>query len=762
VSRGVAAFGLLAVLLVIVVATPLSAAPPRNDPRPRRVLLFALPHVSWDDLGQFDLPNLNSWLDRAAVAALTTRAEDRSTHLGDGYVTLGAGTRAIGDSATDGDNLEFDEPFGRATAGDAYTQRTGRTVRHGIVSLTDPRVVERNSNLLYDAEIGALAVALRDAGFRRAVVANGDGSQPDTPPSPSSSELRRQAVLALADPKGRLPAGRVDPRLLRDDPTAPYGVRLAEGAVISAFSRAWRAKSVVLVEASDLVREDVFRPFATPVHRDFMLRDALRRSDHLFGELLKHVDPKRDAVMVLGPAHSSRTITLTVLGIQAPGVSPGLLRSATTRRSGFVQLIDIAPTILDLVGVDRPTSMEGRAVEVGADGGSAADRRELLVRADEAAQFRDQRVGEVQVAFVAFAAALVFGTVLVYRRRRPPWAAGLLGRVALCVLAFAPATFLARLLPLDQAGFVPYWAYLVAVSIALGWLYHRAGRSNPVDALIVALLVMVVLLVGDVLLGSHLQFNSALGYSPTVAGRFVGFSNPAYAAMAASSVLVAPLLARRAGGRRGACLAIALLAVAIIVDGMPFWGSDVGGILSMVPAFAITSVLILGRKVRWRTVLWSVIGLVAAVAVFTGLDLSRSPERRTHLGRLVERIDERGLGDFIVVLERKLTDNLATLTHSVWGFMLPITLFVIWWALRRAPERLRAVATAVPEVRVAGIGFAILAVLGYMLNDSGIAIPGLMLVIVIACGVWLLTRIEPRPIADKRKVTKARAGASAR
>ena len=288
------------------------------------------------------------------------------------------------------------------------------------------------------------------------------------------------------------------------------------------------------------------------MHRNVLERQALHRTDALFGRLLEHVDLSRDAVIVVGPAHSTRAITLTVLGIQGPGVEPGLLRSATTRRSGFVQLIDVAPTILDLMHIDRPTSMEGRPVEVGADGGSAADRRALIVHADEAAQFRDLRVGEVQTAFVVFTAALVLATYLLFRQPRPVSWRDRLGTVALCVLGFAPATFIVRIFPVHEWGFLPYWALLVVIAVALGALYRRIGRDRYLDGLLAALLVPIVLLLFDVLIGTPLQFNSALGYSPTVAGRFTGFSNPAYAIVAASSVIAAPLLAHRIGGRRGA------------------------------------------------------------------------------------------------------------------------------------------------------------------------------------------------------------------
>ena len=749
----IVAVGVVSVVIVTVFLVGTAAQPAlADDARPaRRVLVFSLPHVSWEDLEKFSdaVPNLNRFLERAAVAGLTSRADQRATKLADGYLTLGTGTRTVGDPATDGDALGVDEPFGRDTAGQVFHQRTGRDVRHGIVALAMPRVVEANDALLYDAEPGALAVALRDAGIERAVVANADGRQPDSPPSPSVSSLRRQAALALVDPRGRVPAGRVDESLLEADPTAPYGLRLDADATLGAFRREWHDRTVVLVEGSDLVRADAYQPFSTPIHRDVQLRQALKSTDQLFGKIVREIDTTRDAILVVGPAHPTRAISLTVLGLRAPGIEPGLLRSATTRRSGFVQLIDIAPTILDLLDVPRPTSMEGRPVEVGATGGTTAERRELIVRADEAAQFRDKTVGPVQVAFVVLAGMLVAGAILILGRPRPLRWRAWLGAFGLFVLGFAPAVFLARLVPLDELGVIAYWVFLVIVAAGLGSIYRRIGRDRPLDGLLAAFLVPIGLLLVDVLIGTPLQFNSALGYSPTVAGRFTGFSNPAYAIVAASAVLAAPLIARRIGGRRGAWISVAFLGMVIVIDGAPFWGADVGGILSMVPAFAVTSVLLLGWRVRWKTVAWSLIGLVVAVAAFTALDMARPPDSRTHLGRLVERVNDRGIGDLVVVLQRKLGDNLGSLRSSVWGLVLPITLVLVYWLIKRAPARLRAVDVAVPEGRIGGIGLAIVALFGYALNDSGVAIPGVMLVIAIAAFVWLLVRFEPEDLTGE-------------
>lgn len=783
VRRCAASVALATLALGVAIGTGLGTpAVAASEPTPpvRRVLVFSLPHVTWADLDRPGLPTINGFLDRAAVAGLTTRVDARATKLSDGYLTLGAGTRTIGDPATDGDVLGVDEPYGEGTAGEAFEQRTGRVARMGIVALAMPRVIETNGSLLYDSEPGALGVALRDAGIDRAVIANADGRAPDSEALPEDPPLRRQAGLALVDPKGRIPQGRVDAGLLQVDRDAPFGVRSDLDTTAAAFAEAWSSpRAVVLVEASDLVREDRYRPFATPHQRTILLRRALKRSDELLARLLADVDPTRDAVVVVGPAHAAREIDLTVLGIQAPTVEPGLLRTATTRRSGFVQMVDVAPTILDLVGVPAPSAMEGRAAEVGSTGGSADDRRALIVYASEAAVFRDRLVGPVQAAAVGVSTALtagimvLFGTGRLLASRQRVWR-DRLGTLALCLLGFVTAVFLVRLAPLHEVGLAGFWAFLVVVSFALGLGYHRLGRHRPVDAVLIGLLVPAGVLLVDVLLGTPLQFNSPLGYSPTVAGRFIGFSNPAYAAVAACVVIAAPLLAARLQERRGpatsgladgaaAWIPIALLAFVVVVDGSPLWGSDVGGILSMVPAFAITALLILGVRVRVRAVAWCAAGLVVALVGFTALDLSRPSERRTHLGRLVERVDERGIGDFFVVVQRKLGTNIGSFRTSIWGVMLLIVVALALWSYLRAPDRIPGTLRSVPGARVAATGLAIVAVLGALMNDSGVAIPGVMLVIALATLTWLLVRFDPeapvdheRGAADVRPVSASR------
>jgi hypothetical protein len=78
-----------------------------------------------------------------------------------------------------------------------------------------------------------------------------------------------------------------------------------------------------------------------------------------------------------------------------------------------------------------------------------------------------------------------------------------------------------------------------------------------------------------------------------------------------------------------------------------------------------------------------------------------------------------------------------------------------WLAWRT--DRLRALATAVPTLRAALVSFAVLAVLGTILNDSGVQVMGMMLtvlvptLIVLACRELVPPeRAAPRPTPLRR------------
>jgi hypothetical protein len=730
----------LAPALVLAVAGPAATvpAPERTHPGVRRVLVISLPTISWEDLDLAQLPNLENLFRQSAVADLVVRGVVRRPTLADGYLTMSAGARSRGVSGTDSPCLEMTEPYGSTSARDELARRNGVAAGtipdSSIGCLAEHQIVAKNDRMLFDAKTGLLGGALAAAGVPRAVIGNGDTTLTPARAPTGDTEYRRFSPLALADENGIVPEGEVSSSLLMRDPRAPFGLRLATGRVLAAFDRSWDrgpdTRAVVLVEASDLLRLRAYEPVLTTSARAVMQQRVLKGIDLMVGGLLQRVDPKRDAVIVVAPSQRSGPGRLTVAALQAPGVRPGLAESNWTRHSGLVHVVDIGPTILDQLGLEPPAAMEGRPMFFARSGGDFADRLSWMIDTNTAAQFRDREIAPVTMWFVLLQIFLTLAALLAFVKlgRRAREAIEL---AALTLIGFLAAMFLAGLVPFYSLGVAPYWLFLFGVGVAIALLAWFTTERTGVMTLIVALGILVGLILVDVATGARLQFNTVFGYTPTVSGRYAGLGNLAYAAFSAAALLLAGLLADRIGGRRGAWVAIALLGAAIVVDGAPFFGADVGGVLSMVPAYAVTATLLLGWRLRVRLVGLYVAATAMLIAIFAAVDLSRPVEKRTHLGRLVASGEgEGGFHSVWLMIRRKLEQSNAVYSSSIWTIMFPLVLAGLAYLVYRAPGSMRGLHQRLPQLSASLVGLGVLIVLGTLLNDSGIAIAGVMLGVV--------------------------------
>ncbi len=713
-------------------ARPISRRPISHR-RSGRVLLLSVPGLSWADLQSADLPHLRRLLAGSANGALIARTARGFGQIADGYATLGAGTRSASDAITGGLGFEPSERFGTTTAGEAFALRTGRSVHSGLVQMDIANILAVNTSLLFGAKPGALGDALSAAGYRQAVIANADQVAPEAPFP--GNRYQRAAVAALMQSNGTVAAGEVGGELLTPDPSAPYGTKLDPLAYERAFTRVWRPGSVVLGEASDLVRAGAYKSFVTAAQWPAVRHQALQSTDLLIGRLLAHVDLHHDAVVTIAPSRPGGG-GLAIAAVSAPGYAPGFLRSATTRRTKYVALVDVAPTILAILGLPVPTSMEGRAMEPVATGGTLGVRIKALEVASDDSLFRDSLIGEVTIVFVVATLALALAA-LVLRAARPALVRRLLGWCALVLLGFLVSVFASVPLHFRQnGGRTAFWCFAVGLSVLLAVIYKQFGRRSPLDALILALGAIVVLHVADALTGARLELDSPWGYSPTVGIRLAGLGNLSFAHLAASAALLAGLLTWRIPGRAGARSGAMVLLVTFLSLTPPLWGQNFGGTLATAPAFAAEGWLLLGRRLRWRNIFVLGAILVAAGLSVGLLDMMRPLDQQTHVGRFFQQVSNQGISGLAMVLHRKGSENVSTLNDQTWVlFLLAVAVLSTWYWLRTdGPRRLFS---AVPPLRYSFVGLGVLVVLGYLLKDSGIAVPGMMVSVAVISIVYV-------------------------
>lgn len=726
------------------------AAPARpaqtGDTAGGRLLVISLPGLTWAEVERSNLPEMEAFLDGAALADLAPRGVSPRSGPGDAYLTLSAGARATTERLVDGQVLGLDEQSGGSAAGEIFARRTGLTPSGPFVSLSWPALVRRNDAQPYDTEPGLLAEALAEAGVRTSAIGNADGTDS------IGASYERQVGLALASPDGVVDAGALGKELLVDDPGRPFGKRLDPAAVLDAFGTAWRQADgggVVLVEASDLARAMRYRPLVARARYDAIRAQALQEADALLGDLLDQVDERRDAVLLVAPYNLAGDRDLTAVALRTPATPPGYLMSASTQRSGFLTLVDLAPTILDRFGVVRPAAMEGRPAEAVRSAASLDRRIDRLVTLNDASRYRERLLTPTTLVVVLGLAVIAAGAAVVVAGGRSRRWERAVAALALVDLAVLPASYIARAAPLEDLGIGVYWAIVLggAVAVALAATVAGRGARRTHLPLLLVLGLVALVLVADVTTGSRLSLNAAFGYSPTGNSRLYGISNYSYGQVAAAVCLLASFAAATRPPARGRAVAIGLLVATLAVLGAPTWGADVGGVLAFTPTILVFAALVLQRRIRLRTLVAGGVATLAAVTGFGLLDLARPPSQRAHLGRLFERVGDEGIGPLLSIVQRKLLANLEVSTSSFWVAAIPIGL-AVWLLVARHPTRpLDQLRARVPTIG-AGLSSALVAaLLGSLLNDSGAIVGGVAALVLTAAVIHLLMvhRDTPSP-----------------
>lgn len=719
-----------AALLAGVVAA-LALAPSASAQGCRRAVIFTTPGVTWEQVRAEQPENLLALADLGAVGSVAVRTNSSRTTPASGFATIGAGSR-------------MDVPVGGGQPIEDQREPVGPgavaigPVQVGGLDAIDDLAAEQGYTL---AQPGAFGEAVTDsAAYRQGVAAVGNANTEVSPEVPLASQ--RHVLLAAMDASGEVEVAATGPQLLVPDGEAPFGVRTDMPAWNDAVSQVLEGCSVAVVDQGDLLRADLASAMALDPDE---LRDeravALSAADAALGEVMAELDLERDLLIVVSPTSPQwdDKVHFGIAVAAGPGFDPGeTLSSPSTRRGGMVTLPDVAPTVLESLGIARPASMLGRAWfshagVAGGDGpgdGATAPRIDDAVDLDRETVFIDTIRTPVSTAFVLFQLLVYAAAVWVVARgsaqelRRRSLVNKALQSAALFLAAFPLSTYLAGLVDGHRMGWVLYSALLVGLT-ALIVVLVNVFLGKPLTRLLVIVALTFGVLVVDLVVGAPLQLNTVFSYSPIVAGRFAGIGNIGFAILSASSLLTGALIVHRWGAtRRSLALVAALFAVTVVVDGAPQFGSDVGGAIALVPGLGIAWLLIAGRRPSLRALSVAFGAGVVVLAGFLALDLSRPEAQQTHLARLFEDVRSGGGQVFTDAIARKIRTNLRVLGSTIWTFVVPPALGLLAWLLLR--PRWQWLSRTYPAVRAGLVGGLIMAVLGYAVNDSGIVIPAMM------------------------------------
>ncbi|MEN5074301.1 hypothetical protein ABE437_10825 [Isoptericola cucumis] len=485
----------------------------------------------------------------------------------------------------------------------------------------------------------------------------------------------------------------------------------------------------------------------------------------------------------LGPSDLQVVVDWT-----APGGRATWLTSTSSRWVGVVVLADLSATIADAV---TGGGLSGTAPEDEADEGDGAaddaepdpltealapftgsplergdDRRISVARTVENRQYLSvltdtvPRLSPLLVGLVVLADVAVVAALLLARRRATPGSRGpspspapsglRIGTALLVVASSLPVAASLATLSRWWAWPSPVMTLVLSLTVAalvaalVAWAARRLLPPSPWRLTTCLAGVTWLVLTVDGLTGTTLQQGSLLGPAPSLGARFYGFSNTVFAVYAVAGIVLAAGLAAvlRARGRGrivAAWAAGAVGVVTVLVDGLPPFGADLGGILALVPGFAVLVLGVAGVRVTWRRALLVGAGTVAVVAVVAVVDWWAGGGS-SHLGGFVQSVVD---GRALSVVAGKAAGAWATVANPAGAAALLVCGVAAWAVLDPSRARLDGVAAAYrgdAMLRRLVVALVVTAAVGTLLNDSGIAVA--FLVLVLALPVVLAGRLE--------------------
>jgi hypothetical protein len=646
-------------------------------------------------------PAMAIWLGRGSVALFNIITAARATpeHV---YVTMGAASRAV---AGNNARLAFnrDEEYTGLEAATVYVRHMATEPAGEILHLGMAEIKRLNLGLPYTVQPGLLGDALRESGKVTAVLGNTDGAGPG-----------REAVLFLADGSGTVSAGEVSRAILQRNNWYPFGWKTDREKMWAKFQELYSEADVLLVDWGDFARLDEYRPLLAEKTVQKLEQEIFGDVSWFLTRVFAMMSPE-DLLLIISPVPRAGESGGHLFGYMAalggPYMPGSLLSSATTRRPGLTAATDIAPMVLDHLGVAAPGAMLGRTITVSVAGGVS----ELLRMQKETDRIFRLRPPLLKT-YVFFQIIIVLGALLNLFLRLVPfrWFEPLL-------LGLLTVPLLLLLMPLQQVSLVAGFVLTFAAALVLVLILRRVLREHIAQFAAVAV-PTALLLIADLLRDAPLIKASVLGYDPVSGARYYGLGNEYMGVLVGTTVLgVATLLTLAPRYRRLLLPAAAVLFFAVLLLMVsPTGGANFGGTVTAFVAFLVTLAVVGNIRPGWKSsaLALSMLLVIGVLALFVNLRVPQ--DAQSHLGRTVELLRQDGWQALQNVISRKAAMNVRLFRYSQWSRAFLAFLLVFSVLFYRPRGILRDLHKIYPNLAAGFLGIIAGSATAFLMNDSGV------------------------------------------
>ena len=449
---------------------------------------------------------------------------------------------------------------------------------------------------------------------------------------------------------------------------------------------------------------------------------SLTKADEMLGAILKGMSAHDLLVVVSGDppvARQKKGVRLSAVAIEGPGFGPGLLTSGTTRRDGLIALTDLAPTIVDALGLPALKGVTGRVATVVPRAHAAAYLRHFdrdIVRAalDRYPLTRWMLIIAMVLVALALAVTIFAGPAPSTRSRIPRGARDWLATLLLAVAASPLSLYINGVFHPSSLS----TAAIEAAGVALALALIARAAVGLIGGLVVVLGLTAVVPLIDLLIGTPLGVRSPIAFQVAGGGRFYGIDGGMLGVVVGAEIFAAALLVERAREPRRAGQLVALMfAASVWLLGAPSYGSKFGAALTAVPAFGVLALLIAGKRLTRASIAVLAAATLAVTGLLIAVDAVRTSGAQSHVARAVE-----GRTGAWAIITRKIHLQWVTTVHTIWTPAILVfagAIAVVVWRRRDLIARVMEWHTL---LRAAVLAAIVGGIAGFVFNDGGVLV----------------------------------------
>ncbi len=686
-----------------------------------KFILFVTDGVSLSELDQVETINLDRLINMGAVGLMNTKTAGNLDSK-DSYLTLGAGDRARADEAA-ALNFNLKESYNHIRAEDIYQRRIGElAVDAQIVNIELAKLIAFNKRSNYQAEVGKLGDSLKEEGFKVAVLGNAD----------TFKEPSREIAMLGIDKYGVITKGDVSQRMSIKSDRHPSGYITNQEYLLTQFESLLEATDLIVIESGDTARVEKVDYLLTTKKFEIEKRKAIKRVDFLLGEIMNRVDLSEDYLLFVVPTSSNKGIRrgdkLTLTVVAGPRVD-GLLTSGTTRRTGLITNLDIAPTIYNYLGGEN-TFFTGRKIDSIFSNYGIDYLQGLNKKIITTFKWRPTLVkGFILIQIIIL---IVIGIILIYKDISY-YLIEIIKYILLALLWIPIFFLLSRFFIIYDIILVTlFW---VGTSLFLAYLTLRS-KDNLIPILIPSLLTFILLAI-DIWTGNRLIELSILGYSPVIGARFYGIGNEFMGIIIGAGVVGVTVL--KEYDRRWTINKLLVLFIILVVTiGHPKLGANFGGLITAAVICTITYFNLKGARFDYNYLLKIIFILFFSIILVILFDLVGTEDEQTHFAHTLLSIKEGGLSQLLKIIYRKVSINLKLLRWTIWSKVLIAFVAILVILFKRPKGRLKVIMEEYPSLTAGFRGLILGSVVTMFVNDSGVVAAATLLIFPIFSLLYLI------------------------